>query len=317
MKFFNIDCHISVISDIKNIFEDLGHIVDTWSLSGHRWVLNLPECKSPVINSSNWTGLNEKMVEDFYIYHKKELDKYDAFICAYPPCFLKLFEKFNKPIIVIAATRYDHPFTNDPVRLSWLEDSLKNNKNIIKISNNQFDQKYCEKFLENTWEWIPSLCDYTNAKYKPMSDKSVLFCKFDVQRDKTKTIHQNELGKYTWSDLYSYDSIIHLPYNASTMSIFEQYQAEVPLNFPSIDFALRLISTGVSLFSEIVFPNNLPERQSINFLNKEWLSYSDFYNGTIKANFFDKREDFSNQVVFESNKEMIQEKWKKIISNMA
>lgn len=316
MKFFNIDCHVSVISDIKNIFEDLGHVVNSWSLSGHRWVFNLPECKSTVINSTNWMSLNEKMVEDFFIRHGEELDSYDAFICTHHIHFLKLFEKFNKPIIVIASTRYDYPFINHPEKLNWLEDSLINNTNIIRVANNEFDKKYCEKFLGNTWEWIPSLCDYTNAKYKPKLDKSVLFCKFDIQRDKTKTIHQNELGKYTWSDLYSYDSIIHLPYNVSTMSIFEQYQAGVPLNFPSMDFALRLISTGVSLFSEIVFPNNLPERQSINFLNKEWLSYSDFYNGTIKANFFDKREDFSNQVVFESNKEMIQEKWKKQLLNI-
>ena len=35
MKFFNIDCHASVIADIKYIFEKLGHKVDHKSLSGH------------------------------------------------------------------------------------------------------------------------------------------------------------------------------------------------------------------------------------------------------------------------------------------
>ena len=309
MNFFNIDCHISVIADIKNIFESLGHTVESWSLSGHRWVFNLPECKSSVINSSNWKNLDEKMAEDFYAIHKNELDKYDAFICTHHVHFLKFFEKFNKPIIVIASTRYDYPFINYPERLNWLEDSLINNSNIIRIANNEFDKKYCEKFLGNTWEWIPSLCDYTNAKYKPTIDKSVLFCKFDIQRDKTKTIHQNELGKYTWSDLYSYDRIIHLPYNVSTMSIFEQYQAGVPLNFPSLDFALNLINSGVNVFSEIVFPNNLRDRQASNFLNKEWLSYSDFYNGTIKCNYFESDLNFSSQITPKSNKEIILEKW--------
>lgn len=308
MNFFNIDCHVSVIADIKNIFESLGHTVESWSLSGHRWVFNLPECKSPIINSANWKNLDEKMAEDFYAIHKNELDKYDAFICTHHVHFLKFFEKFNKPIIVIASTRYEYPFINDPSRLSWLEDSLKNNKNIIKVANNQFDQKYCENFLENKWEWIPSLCDYTNAKYNPALGKSVLFSKFDIQRSE-KIAHQNELGRYTWEELYSYDSIIHFPYNVSTMSIFEQYQAGVPLNFPSLDFALNLINSGVNVFSEIVFPNNLRDRQASNFLNKEWLSYSDFYNGTIKCNYFESDLSFSTQITPKSNKEIVLEKW--------
>lgn len=315
MRFFNIDCHISVVADIKNIFESLGHKVESWSLSGHRWVMNLPECKSPVITSSNWKNLDEKMAENFYATHKDNLDKYDAFICAYPPCFLKLFEKFNKPIIVISATRYDYPFTNNPAKLRWLEDSLKNNKNIIKIANNQFDQKYCEHFLGNKWERIPSLCDYTNAKYNPILSQSVLFSKFDIQRDK-KIIHQNELGRYTWKHLYSHDSIVHIPYNVSTMSIFEQYQAGVPLNFPSLDFALKLINSGAPVFSEIVFPNNLPDRQALNFLNKDWLKYSDFYNGTIKCNYFDSSLKIENKFKNPSNRDTIYEKWKTLLSTL-
>jgi len=315
LKFFNIDCHVSVISDLKDIFELSGHSVDHYSLSGHRWVFGFEEFKSPVINTRNWTSLNEKMVEDFFDFHKKDLDKYDAFICAYPPCFLKLFQKFNKPIIVVSATRYDHPFTNDPARLKWLEDSLVNDPNIIRIANNEFDKKYCEHFLGSEWEWIPSLCNYTNAKYNPIRDQSVLFSKVNIQRSE-QIIHQNELGRYTWGDLYSYDSIIHLPYNVSTMSIFEQYQAGVPLNFPSLDFALNLINSGVQLFSEIVFPNNLPDRNPSNFLNESWLKYSDFYNGTIKCHHFNSDFKIENKFKNSSNKDIIYEKWKALLSKL-
>ena len=98
------------------------------------------------------------------------------------------------------------------------------------------------------------------------------------------------------------------------MSIFEQYQAGVPLNFPSLNSALDMIKNNIPIFSEIVFPNNLPERQAINFLNKQWLSYSDFYNGTIQANLFDDNFDFSNDVIPKSNKEIILEKWAKILN---
>jgi hypothetical protein len=317
MKFFNLDCHVSVIADIKNIFEDLGHSVDQWSLSGHRWLFNLPECKSPVINEYNWKNIDEQMVDEFYFTHKDELDKYDAFICAYPPCFLKLFEKFNKPIIVIAATRYDYPFIDDKKRLDWLEYSLNNNKNLILIANNQFDQKYCEHFLAKKWHWIPSLCAYTNKKYNPIKDQSVVFSKFIIESNES-ILHQSQLGSYSWGDLYSYKEIIHFPYNASTMSIFEQYEAGIPLRFPSLNFAIELINKGLPIFSEIVFPNNNPDRQPYLFLNEDWLRYSDFYNGTIKANLFDSLEfeNFNINIDFPSNKIMIYESWKNILNNL-
>ena len=319
MKFFNIDCHVSVISDVKNIFEKFGHSVDHWSLSGHNWVFGFPPCPSPVINSSNWRGLNEEMVEVFYDTHKNELDKYDAFICGYPIAFLKLFERFNKPIIVISAIRYDHPFSNDSKKLLWLEDSLKNNNTIVRITNNEFDQKYCEKFLGNKWQWIPSLCDYTNTTHKPKQRKSVVFSKFPLTSDNTDMVHQVNLGEYSWEDLYSFESIVHFPYNVSTMSIFEQYQAGVPLSIPSLSFALELISKGMPLFSEIVFSSRDSSRSRQAFLNEEWLSYSDFYNGTIKCSYFDSLDSVKPNRSFgnESNKEFIYDKWESLLFNLS
>lgn len=315
MKFFNLDCHVSVIADIKNIFENLGHSVDQWSLSGHRWLFNLPEFKSPIINEYNWKNLNEEMVDKFYFTHESELDKYDAFICAYPPCFLKLFEKFNKPIIIIAATRYDNPFIDDHKKLAWLEDSLNNNKNLILIANNQFDKKYCEYFLKKEWQWVPSLCDYTKFKYNPSKKESIIFSKFAIKANKN-FLHQSELGRYTWQDLYSYKKIIHFPYNVSTMSIFEQYQANVPLSFPSLDLSLNLIEQGFPLFSEIVFPNQNLNRQAKFFINKEWLSYSDFYNGTIISDLFESFEDQKNKLVNLSNKTIIYNAWESILKKI-
>lgn len=316
MNFFNIDCHISVIADIKNIFESLGHKVDSWSLSGHRWVFNLPNCPSKIINENNWKNLDEQMVEIFYKFHKDELDKYDAFICAYPPCFLKLFEKFNKPIIVISATRYDYPFTDNPKKLAWLEESLNNNKNLILVANNEFDQKYCEKFLTSKWEWIPSLCNYTNIKHSKKNNKYILFSKFNLKNTPSNWIHQKELGTYKWSDLYSFEGIIHFPYNVSTMSIFEQNNAGVPLFFPSLDFSMELIKQGVPLFSEIVFPNSTDNRQSKTFLNKEWLSLSDFYNGTIQCDYFNEEIELEKKSKFVNNRDSIFSKWQQLINNL-
>lgn len=315
MKLFNIDCHVSVIADIKNIFESLGHQVDRWSLSGHRWVFGLEKCKSSVITESNWKQIDEKMVDDFYDAHHKELDQYDAFVCCYPPIFLKLFEKFNKPIIVVAATRYDFPVADDLRRLQWLEDSLNNNDNLILIANNAFDKAYCEKFLEREWNLIPSLCDYTGATYNPSKHQKVLFSKFAIETP-SDIIHQYYLGRYSWEELYQHIGIIHFPYNVSTMSIFEQYQAGVPLWFPSLDYALQLLALKIPIFNEIVFPNSNPDRQASQFLTREWLSLSDFYNGTLQVNYFDHHSLFDGNIQPTSNKEMVVEKWKQILNTI-
>ena len=131
-------------------------------------------------------------------------------------------------------------------------------------------------------------------------------------------VHQVNLGEYSWEDLYSFESIVHFPYNVSTMSIFEQYQAGVPLSIPSLSFALELISKGMPLFSEIVFSSRDSSRSRQAFLNEEWLSYSDFYNGTIKCSYFDSLDSVKPNRSFgnESNKEFIYDKWGTIISTI-
>lgn len=316
MKLFNIDCHISVIADLKNIFEGLGHEVDQWSISGYRWVFNLPPAPTDIITQFNWQSIDEGMVDKFYKKHKDELDEYDAFVCCYPPIFLKLFEKFNKPIIVVAATRYDYPVIDDPKRLSWLEDSLNNNKNLMLVANNAFDKAYCEKFLNKEWTHIPSLCDYTGAKYNAKTDNFAYFskCKLNLS---DQYIHQSDLGKYSWQDLYSYNAILHFPYNVSTMSMFEQYQAGVPLILPGLETLMEILeSNTIPLMTEIVFPNNNPDRQAKQFLTKEWLSLSDFYNGVLSVAYFDQNLNFTTLPEFRSNKESVFAKWKKVLDSI-
>ena len=100
------------------------------------------------------------------------------------------------------------------------------------------------------------------------------------------------------------------------MSIFEQYQANVPLSFPSLDLSLNLIEQGFPLFSEIVFPNQNLNRQAKFFINKEWLSYSDFYNGTIISDLFESFEDQKNKLVNLSNKTIIYNAWESILKKI-
>ena len=105
MKFFNIDLHISVIEDIKTIFNDLGHQVDSKCISSHTWVLGRSVDKVDIIGQNNWANICPKMCDDFYERYKDELSEYDGFIVTHTPSFSLLYERFNKPIITVASTR--------------------------------------------------------------------------------------------------------------------------------------------------------------------------------------------------------------------
>jgi hypothetical protein len=51
LNFFNLDCYIYVIADLKNIFESLGHSVNRCSISVYNWIFNRPPSNVDFINS--------------------------------------------------------------------------------------------------------------------------------------------------------------------------------------------------------------------------------------------------------------------------
>lgn len=245
MKFFNVDCHVSVIADLKNIFTNLGHEVTSWSLSGHTWVFNESPSNVEIIGSGKWKGLDQEKCDKFYETYKEELSHYDGFIVTYPTPFALLYEKFKKPIIVQIPIRYEYPFTSDSDKWIWLNEYLnggvKSGK-IILVSNNKYDKYYAESWLDVEVEYIPSLCEYTNAQYDFKYSNWLLNTRlmFDIEGANIKHKRQVLISGYSWKDFYQYGGIVDFPYCNSTMSIFEQYTAGFPMLFPSKELLKEL-----------------------------------------------------------------------------
>lgn len=343
MRFFNLDLHISVIADIKNIFEQLGHTVDINYLSGHSWVFEQNPNNSFCINQFNWQNINQQLCDQFYQENKDSLDHYDGFIVTHIPAIALLYEKFNKPIIFVASTRYEYPFTLDKSRWEWFNKFIETNNNIITLSNNLYDKWYCEQFLTKKFECIPSLCEYTNSKYTGNKDSHLLVAR-SVNLTLDKIVNKNKLGRYKWSDLSDYRSIIHFPYNVSTMTIFENYTSNIPLFFPSKDYNFELSKKSQTM-SELSYnqvlrkPNKgtlIPiqidpnDYQSESLLRKA-IDLSDFYNTNMReAMTFENLDDLVykiNNTDFVSvskkmqlhnteRKEYIIDSWKKILNRI-
>ena len=95
------------------------------------------------------------------------------------------------------------------------------------------DKDYIELGTSVPSRYIPSLCKYTKAYHYPKIDKAIIMGKNIF---KTSEYLIEKPDKISWNDLYSYKALVHVPYEISTMSIFEQYSAGIPLFFPSRKF---------------------------------------------------------------------------------
>jgi len=312
MKFFNLDCHISVIADLKKIFEDIGHEVTSWSVSGHNWVFNRPPTEVEIVNADTWRELDDKMIEDFYKKYKDELSIYDAFICTYPLTFSLLYEKFNKPIILHIPIRYEVPFQSRPEMWNkfntYLQKGIDEGK-IIPVANSLYDKKYFEFFVKRECILIQNLCEYTNTIWSPKYNSFLYSSRLSVNFNTPQIIEKHKLGKYDWSDLSNFLGIIVIPYTSSLMSIFEHYMACIPLFFPSKNFIMELYKKyGEVVLSEITWnriyglksgsvidcdrSNDPNDFENLDIMSK-WIDYSDFYNleNMPHITYFDSFED--------------------------
>jgi hypothetical protein len=299
MRFFNIDLHISVIADMKKIFEDLGHQVDDVSLSDHTWVFDRQKDSIPMLDNSLWMQLTcDQMSDMFYDQYKSTLKDYDAFIVTYPPPFSLLYKKFDKPIIINIPIRYEWPFSFRPIEWEKFNQYLKqgvSSGKIILVANNLTDKEYAEAYLGVEVKHIPSLCEYFPEKYTGTKDEFICSTKSiipELENSIIKSKAQVLPDRYTYKELLAHKGTVHLPYACSYMSIFEEYTANMPLFVPDIDFLMKLYSEGRT-FQQILFSKiygdspttQVPTTSTYNPNNYEDLSVirklaegSDFYD---------------------------------------
>jgi hypothetical protein len=357
MKFFNIDLHISVIADIKKIFTDLGHEVTDLCLSGHNWVMNRKKDYVSELSNDKWTRLVwDWNFDEFYEAHKHSLKDFDGFICTYPPIFAMLYERFNKPIIIDVPIRYDYSVHGCPERLgkwnAWLEQGVKSGQ-VKLIANNKYDVEYCKILSGLEPIHIPNLCEYFPRRSTcPRRGGFVLY-----ELGNTLTKHFPDIrdrsvalpAGWKWSALDSFNAIVHLPYQVSTMSLFEQYTANIPQLFPTKRLLEEMYFTeGWNVLSQVsnykmsnkkptktvipirgdVDPNDWTDKKTVAF----WLKYADFYDEYLMPDiiYFDngkelvdlcKNTDFEKVTkrMVETNKyrkELAYSRWKEVLNEI-
>ena len=303
-RLFNMDLHISVIADVETIFRNLyGDNIEivNWSLSGHSHILNKAKVIPDVINHTNWRNINPTMIQNFQQRYYTYLSQFDGFIVTHTPIFALLYSYFDKPIFLVNSCRYEQPF-------SWLEGGnsieMWNYLNrqlaelyfigkLIPVSNNRADRDYLQLGCGIESIHIPSLCYYTNAKWTGIKNQFIVFDSSNIiPNNMIPNLYRKEsLGNnYSWSHLYQYKAIVHIPYECSTMSIFEQYTANVPLFFPTKNFLKQLIQMNRIKFNSryayhhshnnkrIMYPNEIDIAYNNSTWIDFWLDRADYYD---------------------------------------
>lgn len=294
MRFYSFNHHPSVAKDIKLIFEELGHEVVAENTITFKNSNGIDETLE-IFNFEEWIRVNHQKYDLFYDQFKDYLSQFDGFICPHGCTFVPYFAKFNKPIIVNNAVRYEIPFTNQSAMWKWLDNLLidfEKTGNLFVVANNKGDQKYFKHYTGLDSELIPSLCLYTNQTYTGKKKHFTCHCQRHVELANYVTqafpdLIQELKKPYSYEDYYDYKGIIHFPYQSSTMSILEQYSANIPLFFPSKKFLKELFAANQDVMGELSYcflfggkpstPGDLNNTSDPNVLNF-WIDNSDFYD---------------------------------------
>lgn len=271
-----MDLHISVIADFKTACPDVD-VVD-WCLSSHAWVMKRKQDQPDHINPSTWQYLNPSMIQKFQERYDVFLSSFDGFVVGYCSAFAMIYEKYNKPIIMLNAVRYDIPFcfTKDMSMLAqWHQCLVRlNSRGLLTIvSNNKADQLYTLRGCGLRSHYIPSLCLYTKTRYTPTKSTFLLIAG-DLPSHPLVSTKRDLPQPHEWSDVTQYRGIINFPYDVSLMSVFEHFTAGSPLFFPTKAYwksnpAIQSVSA--------YWGNQLPEYLS-DFKNPDtWIDLADMY----------------------------------------
>ena len=306
-KLFNLDLHIGVIADLETGLQKLPVSLTRWSISLHNHLIpdRIP-ISDPVrfVNARKWHLLDDSIIDKFQKRYGNFLNSFDGFICTYSPTFAELFRGLNKPILVIAATRYEAPYTDRPSELlrfnNYLLSGVKKDE-ILLYANNHGDADYIKFYTNLNTPVVPSLCEKIgniekkNQFYVILSKDSSLV---NYIEKTTKNIFQSAtiLGSpYQWIDLIKCSEVLVFPQNISTMTLFELATAGIPVAIPSRIWIKELISMGYQVLNQLTFHQilnvntaSMSEHDPANFNSKFyldwWLDRADFYNKELMPN---------------------------------
>lgn len=300
-QVLSLELHTSVTRDLIPLFKDNRDEFTRWSITPSSHLFAENNLNLYGINSKNWTKINSLSVSIFQEKYKNFLAKVDLFVVSYSFSLIKLYKKYNKPIFAINATRYESPFTFNHLEfLSLNQDlcDLSSSKLLTVVSNNLGDQDYLKMLAGIESTHIPSLCAYTEPHNSSL-DKWIISCRNSDLSNKIAAAVPNAFTSghlfphgFSYPDISRYQGVILIPYNISTMQLFELTTAGFPVRIPS-DQLLHEWLHLPGVLSELswvqVYNTDTPEWLKNSPADPNW---NEFYSWWLE------RADWNNEFYF-------------------
>lgn len=287
MRIFCLDFHIGPVSDFKRILAEIRPDTEfvIWNLSFHTWVLGESPANVDVIRGAqDWFTFDSNMIQRFQERYDSFLSGFDAFFVAHAFSMLMVYEKYNKPVYCWNTCRYDLPFNFIHKNPSMLEPynacirRLHESGHLRGFANNLGDQAYFRLGTGVMLPLLPSLGEYAGIVHSPTTNRFLWYSDRPMPLMIPNYLAPKQRG-FTWKSLGAYRGIIHIPYEISTMSLFEHYASGIPIFVPSKSFLKQMWVSGVPWQSMCAYwgssaPACFSECQQMDF----WIDRADFYN---------------------------------------
>eukprot|EP00038_Savillea_parva_P029209 m.69519 g.69519 ORF g.69519 m.69519 type:complete len:908 (-) comp8589_c0_seq1:73-2796(-) len=249
------DFHISTIGTVKSLLQPRGVVFIDKSLSGACGTTHTCAKDLRVLNSRNGISPPDAVVRKFVASYSddKELAGADVVMCFHPAAMCELFLPLRKHVFVIATTRYEMGRESVEAWTRW-------NQNLVKIAsdpinlvaaNSRYDAAYIRYFTGLSPMVLPSVVRM-DSTYHGANAQDILLATSHSPNHKVLTQRAMDAlpavvplktkfpDRYTYGELCKSRAILHLPYQVSTMSFFEQYAMGIPLLVPTPEFLWEL-----------------------------------------------------------------------------
>jgi hypothetical protein len=355
IRVFGMDHHHAVLWDVKQILRPLGIRLDFYWLSDGRAPVNeaIPNAFHPFYSSLDIYKSDPKLDLEKNCIEKIQEKGYKAILTSHSLITAFRLRQTGLPIFHVNSTRFGNEWVIDVEKHSFLVQQLETmfrQGQLHVLHNNRGDQMYFRQFfrdLQPSQElYVPSFC-YSPHRLRTQSVEPKRFLIWDTRQvllhaEKSpfmkklyfslRNIFQEAIDSQALllaesksylpeGYLDKYTAVIHLPYNVSTMSIFQQTSANIPVWVPSAKLLEELWiekdepnEISWTVFTEGSERNTSPlDNVREKSVIQKWIAQADFYReGTLSCILtFDSIEDLAAKILTTDYNTLIQESQEK------
>lgn len=323
IRLFSLDHHHAVQWDLRQSLRPFGITVDFhWLCDGRPSVNEALPSEIPHFRSSldlYKPPLSQSCSDEFKAYLKEK--GYKGILTSHSLVTWYRLKDLDLPCFHINSTRFGNEWIQTPERHEALVAALKDHLTQGKLRilhNNKGDQEYFHQYVPTVPPQqeltLPSLCEsLLRLRIQPPTPAKILLwdtrqlllqpdgspflkelytkCKqaFGESLDAQSLLMAERQGYLPEGYLDSYSAVIHIPYNISTMSMFQQVRANIPIWVPSKALLAKLwadpkepneLSWTVFAPGSEANASTLDSVRNPSVIDK-WIQLADFYDPTI------------------------------------